>query len=78
MNQEEQILFEALVAQLNEQQETEIHIRIDIERRRFLISMLNAAVDKSPMTVNQTADEFSRMLTALDERLFPQNSKMSN
>jgi FKBP-type peptidyl-prolyl cis-trans isomerase (trigger factor) len=70
MNEQEQALFDTLVAQLNEQQETEIQIRIDTERRRFLISGLKAAVDNSPVSV--TAEEFSRMLTALDERLFPQ------
>lgn len=69
MNKEEKELIDALVAQINEQQAIEIQIRIDSERRTFLISQLQAAVERSAVSV--TTEEFSRMLSELDGRLFP-------
>jgi hypothetical protein len=69
MNTHKKELLQQLISDIEQQKQIESKIRFDAKRKNFVITELDGAVDRSGISV--TREEFNKLLSDLDARLFP-------
>lgn len=66
-------ILDKIISDLKSQSSLELSRSDDAERKQYLVRELSTAVTRHQVTL--TDDEFRRLLTQLDERLFPDTNR---